>query len=236
MEVIDLPYAASKGITCFSSPGGNCNAVGEHALGMLLCLNKRIAVSREQIGQGKWLREENRGTELEGKTIGIIGFGHTGRAFAHKLQGMDMRILAYDKYSLEGIPSGVIPCTSLDPVFREAEIISFHVPIRTETRHYFNVTFLRQMQQRFILINTSRGEVVDISSVWDGLESGRIRGACLDVWEEEPLEKMSGGQRDYLERMVKRPDTIITPHIAGYTHEALYKMSRILLDKIIIMK
>lgn len=236
MEVIDTVYAAARGIACFGSPEGNCNAVAEHALGMLLSLTKRITWSMREVGEGLWKREENRGTELEGKTIGIIGFGHTGRAFAKKLQGFDMRILAYDIQPQEDIPPYVTFCRDLEPIFQHANIISFHVPLREDTRNYFNQNFLDRMTQDFILINTSRGEIGVTEVIKNGLHGGKIRGGGFDVWPGEPLEKMNEEQRSDLEAILQLPGVIVTPHIAGYSEEALYKMSFTLLKKVINYK
>ena len=233
MEVIDVDYATSKNILCYGSPEGNCNAVAEHALGLLLGLTKKIALSNEEVKQGKWLREENRGVELEGKTIGIIGFGHTGAAFAKKLSGFDMRILAYDKYQQDLSFRGVELCKDLQPIFNEADIISFHVPLQADTFHYFNADFLKQMHQPFILLNTSRGQVVDTEILLHGLKEGKIVGVGLDVLEEEPLNKASKIYQEKIKEIQACPQVIITPHIAGYSFEALYKMSKTLLSKIV---
>jgi D-3-phosphoglycerate dehydrogenase len=233
MEVIDTDYAAEKGIACFSSPEGNSNAVAEHALGMLLGLMKKISRSNEEVKQGLWRREENRGYELEGKTIGIIGFGNTGSAFAKKLQGFDVRILAYDKYKPENIPSHIVNCKNLTPIYEEADIISFHVPMQGDTIHYLDDIFISNMSKSFILVNTSRGIVADSKAIWSGLQSGKIKGICLDVWEQEPIEKMDKDSLEIFRRITSLPQAIITPHIAGYSHEALYKMSEILLYKIL---
>jgi D-3-phosphoglycerate dehydrogenase / 2-oxoglutarate reductase len=233
MEVIDQPYAAARGIACYASPEGNCNAVAEHALGMLLALNKRIVVSNREVLEGQWLREQNRGTELEGKTIALIGYGHTGRALARKLQGFDMQVLAYDKYYKPVAEMGITVCDDLRPVFDRADIVSFHVPIAADTHHYFDEHFLEQMAKPFVLVNTSRGEVLDTGALIRGLEDGRISGACLDVFEEEPPVKMSPGIRALLGQLSGKDNVVLTPHIAGYSHEALYKMSKILLERII---
>ena len=233
MEVVDLDYAAQKGISCYSSPEGNSNAVAEHALGMLLGLNKRIFWSQKEIQQGIWERDKNRGTELEGKTIGIIGFGNTGRAFARKLSVFDMKILVYDKYRHEEIPSYAAFCANLDPIFQQADIVSFHVPMQKDTYHYLDDKFITNMSKAFVLINTSRGIVTNTKALLKGIESGKISGACLDVWEEEPLEAMKGEIKEALKKLISLPQIIITPHIAGYSKEALYKMSKILLDRII---
>jgi len=236
MEVIDVAYATEKKINFFSSPEGNCNAVGEHALGMLLALIRRIGWSQKEMEQGIWRREENRGTELESKTIGIIGFGHTGRAFAKKIIGFDMHILTYDKYSRDSIPPYVVKCDNLEQIMEAADIISFHVPLQQDTYHYFNETFIEQMSKPFILINTSRGSVVDTKALYNNLLSGKITGVCLDVYEQEPLTAMNKDLHLIMNEIVKLPNAITTPHIAGYTHEALYKMSRTLLEKIMPKK
>jgi len=233
MEVIDTDYAAEKGIACFSSPEGNSNAVAEHALGMLLSLMKKISWSNEEVKQGLWRREENRGYELEGKTIGIIGFGNTGAAFAKKLLGFAVRILAYDKYKPENIPTHIVNCKNLTPIYEEADIISFHVPMQKDTVHYLDDIFITNMSKGFILINTSRGIVAGSKAIWNGLQSGKIKGICLDVWEQEPIEKMDESSLEIFRQIISLPQAIVTPHIAGYSHEALYKMSEILLHKIL---
>ncbi len=232
MEVIDVPYAESRGIACYASPEGNCDAVGEHAMGMLLALLHRINWSQAEMRKGLWLREENRGVELGGKTVAIIGYGYTGKAFAKKLRGFDVRILAYDKYAPDDIPEHIEKCESLQPVFEQADIVSFHVPIQEDTFHYFNEGFLRQMRKPFILINTSRGPVVDTRVLLQGVDEGKIAGVCIDVFEQEPISRFDAATIERLELLFSRPDVIATPHIAGYTHEALCKMSKVLLKKI----
>lgn len=232
MEVIDVPYAESRGIKCISSPEGNCNAVGEHAVGMLLALIRRITWSHSEIGAGIWKRDENRGYELEGKTVGIIGFGHTGQAFARKLRGFDVKILAYDKSPVGEMPSHVRLCESLEPIFDEADILSLHVSLGPDTVDYFNDAFLARFRKPVILINTSRGAVVNTKTLYNGIKSGRITGACLDVFEQEPITSGDKELRDIIQKLVFMPMVIATPHIAGYTHEALYKMSKVLLDKL----
>ncbi len=233
MEVIDLEYANEKDIACFSSPEGNSNAVGEHALGMLLALMRRINWSHNEVAQGVWRREENRGMEIAGKTVGIIGYGNAGSSFAKKLLGFDAHILAYDKYNPEAIPAHIVKCADLSPIFEQADVVSFHVPLAKDTRHYFNADFIAQMRKSFILLNTSRGIVVDTIALYNGINEGKVTGACLDVFEQEPLAAMDSGLRTIIGKMAALPNIIMTPHIAGYTHEALYKMSRVLLDKIV---
>jgi D-3-phosphoglycerate dehydrogenase len=233
MEIIDVAYAKSKGILCFSSPEGNANAVAEHALGMLLSLNKRIIKSHDEIRQGIWKRDENRGNELEGKTIGIIGFGNTGRAFAKKLMGFDMKILAYDKYNQNDIPPYVTGCSSLERVYKEADIVSFHVPLQKDTIHYMNADFVSKMSKPFVLINTSRGNVVDTSVLWQGLQNNTISGVCLDVYEEEPINIMNDNLKAIMLQIANLSNAVLTAHIAGYSNEATYKMSMTILNKIV---
>jgi D-3-phosphoglycerate dehydrogenase len=232
MEIIDVAYAQTKGIGCFSSPEGNANAVAEHALGILLSLNKNIIKGDSELRKGVWKRDDNRGNELEDRTIGIIGFGNTGRAFAKKLQGFDVKILAYDKYNSQEYPSYVTQCDSLEAIYSEADIISFHVPLQPDTRHYFSADFIQKMAKPFVLINTSRGAVVDTVALVNGLQHGKITGACLDVFEEEPIDIAN----DNLKQIVNRSNVVLTPHIAGYSHEAVYKMSMTILQKIVSKK
>lgn len=232
MEVIDVPYAESKGIRCLGSPEGNCNAVAEHALGMLLSLNKRIDKSYNEIKEGKWLRDENRGVELEGKTIGIIGYGNTGMAFAKLLRGFDMKILVYDKYKVIKPEPHIVVCNNIEQIQKETDVLSIHVPFQEDTFHLVDAAFIQKFEKPFILINTSRGTVIDSSTLLPFLNNGKIKAMALDVWEEEPLSKMSLDMRNILEELMQYPNVLVTPHIAGYSFEALYKMSIILLQKI----
>lgn len=233
MEVIDTAYAAQKGVYCTSSPEGNCNAVAEHAVGMLLAVLRRIPWSHAEMKEGIWKREENRGHELEGKTIGIVGYGHTGAALARRLAGFDVRVLAYDKYHLPtNVPTHVTICSTLQPIYEEAHVVSFHVPLQHDTVHYFNNEFLGQMQQPFLLLNTSRGPVVSTHALYEGLLNKKIIGAALDVFEKEPVTKMDKEMWEKYKYISLMDNVVTTPHIAGYTHEALYKMSETLLQKL----
>lgn len=234
MEVIDTDYAGQKGVFCASSPEGNCNAVAEHAIGMLLAVLRRIPWSHAEMKEGMWLREENRGHELEGKTVGIIGYGHTGAAFARRLAGFDVRVLAYDKYHTPThVPTHVTACPTLENVYAEADILSFHVPLHNDTIHYLNDTFLEAMRKPFLLINTSRGPVVRTKTLYEGLQSKKIVGAALDVFEEEPVSRFGGEMKEMFKSILLMDNVVVTPHIAGYTHEALYKMSATLLNKLV---
>ena len=225
METIDVEYAESKGISCLNSPEGNRDAVGEHAVGLLLALLDNIARADAEVRQGLWRREANRGLELGNLTVGIIGYGNMGQSFAKRLSGFGCRVVIYDKYKEIG---------TLEEVQREADVVSFHVPLTDETHHYLDAGFIEAMAKPFFVVNTARGAVVDTEALVQGLERGKVRGAALDVLEYENMQADGLGDVPVsMQYLMRSPLTVLTPHVAGWTVESKYKLAAVLADKMI---
>ena len=231
LELIDIDYARQQDIICISTPEGNSNAVAEHALGMLLSLMNNILKSSNEVKKGIWLRNENRGTELSGKTVGIIGYGNTGNAFAKLLAAFDVTILVYDKYKND-FGGKQVREVNMEQLCKYADVISFHVPLTAETKYMADEHFFNALMLKPYLINTSRGPVVETTALISALENNLIAGAALDVLENENLESLTAIEAKHFNQLTHREDVLLTPHIAGYSREAFYKMSKILLEKL----
>jgi D-3-phosphoglycerate dehydrogenase len=233
MEHIDSVYAKKAGILVVSSPEGNANAVAEHALGLLLGLVRHIPLANEQVQQeGLWIREANRGIELSGRTIGVIGYGNTGSAFVHKLKGLDMNILVYDKYK-SGYGEDFFHESDMSALYAKAEIISLHLPLTPETHQYISASFIECMQNPFYLINTSRGNHVHLDAALTGIQTGKMIGMALDVLPNEMLPSFSLAERNIFQKLCSyKGKVIISPHIAGWTGESKLRLATVLLDKL----
>jgi D-3-phosphoglycerate dehydrogenase len=231
MEIIDVDYANQKGILCVGSPEGNKDAVAEHCLGTLLSLMRNLPLANSQVKKGWWIREENRGVELGGKTVGIIGYGNTGSSFAALLAPFGVKVLAYDKYK-KGFGKGHVHESGLQQLFLEADVVSFHLPLTDETHHFANALFFEQLQKPVFFINASRGSVVDTSALVDALDAKKVLAAGLDVLENENLKSYTPDEMEQLLALANRDNVLITPHIAGYSREALEKMAKVLIFKL----
>jgi D-3-phosphoglycerate dehydrogenase len=231
MEMIDVAYATHKGIRCVSSPEGNCDAVGEQVVAMLIGLFANLLRSNLQLREGIWEREKNRGIELKGRTVGIIGYGNTGSAVAHKLRGFECTVMAYDKYKT-GFGDEFVQEVSMEDIFRHADVVTVHLPLTDETRHLVDREFLEKFAGPIYFINTSRGKIMDTGAVIEGLKSGHVAGACLDVLENEKMDTMNETERAQFDFLLHSDNVFLTPHIGGYTHEAAYKTAHLVLKKL----
>jgi len=233
LDLIDVDYCKLVGIHVCRSATSNSNAVAEHAIGMLLAWLNHLVRSDNEVKQKIWKREANRGYELSGQTVGIIGFGNTGSRFAKKLQGMEVDILAYDKYKkgyADDIP--YVKETNLAELCLKADILSFHLPLNKETKHYLNSDLIGQLQQNPLIINTSRGPIVDTQALLVGLESGSLKGACLDVLEDENPLDFNDLENKIYNRLFNLDQVLLSPHVAGWSDKSKIQMESFLLDEI----
>jgi len=233
MENIDVKFAESKGIKCLHAPEGNCNAVGEHALGMLLALFNNLCKADSEVRKGIWKREENRGHELSGKKVAIIGYGHTGSSFAKILAGFDVELLVYDLYKT-GFAHGKIKEVEMSHIFEQADVVSIHLPLTDLTNMLVNKDWINRFAKPFFFINTARGKIVNTSDLVKGMQSNKILGAALDVLEYESVsfEKI-GEMPPAFQYLVESDKVVLSPHIAGWTHESNIKMAEVLYQKIV---
>ncbi len=235
LENVDVDFAKSRGVICLNSPEGNRQAVGEHAAGMLLALLHNICVADREVRDGSWRREANRGMELCGKTVGIVGYGNTGSAFARCLSGFGCTLLAYDKYK-QGFGNVFVREAAMDEIFRDADVLSLHVPLTAETSYLVDQAYLSRFKKEVILINTSRGQVVHTADLVAALHEQRVRGAALDVLEYEDLSADALGApalpENYRQLTGMHRRVVLTPHVAGWTAESKVKLASVLSDKI----
>ncbi len=233
LENIDTEYCNNKNIKVVNSPEGNKDAVGEHALGMILSLFNKLKQADLQIRNGIWDRENNRGIELAGKTIGIIGYGNMGSAFAKKLSGFDVNVIAYDKYKTN-FSDKYVKEVELNEIFENADIISLHTPLTEETKYLINFEFIRNFKKQIYIINTARGQSLNIADLVNELKTGKILGACLDVLEYEKLnfENIANNNiSDEYNYLLNSEKVILSPHVAGWTNESYVKISKIIAEK-----
>jgi len=231
LDNLDLPYLLSKKIHVIHASEGNRDAVGEHAMGLLLALIRNIVKADQEVKKMVWARESNRGGEIMGKTVGIIGYGNTGRAFARRLSGFGCNVLAYDKYK-SNFSDGFCKEVDMETIFNEAEILSLHIPLTEETRMLVDMDYLKKFKTPIILINTARGEIVSLTALSKALIEGSLRGAALDVLENEKLDRLTPAQKEAFNSMCEKSNVIFTPHIAGWTFESHVKINVALVQKI----
>ncbi|MDP1744419.1 MAG: 2-hydroxyacid dehydrogenase [Bacteroidota bacterium] len=234
MENIDVEYAESKGVRCLHAPEGNRDAVGEHAIGMLLSLFNNLCRANKEVREGKWIREGNRGIELMGKTVGIIGYGNMGSAFAERLKGFGVRVLAYDKYKRDFGNDFIIE-TTLDQILEQADVISLHTPLTEETHYMINDSFINSFQKNIYIINTARGKCLNTADLVKNIKSGKVAGACLDVLEYEVVsfENLDAANLpEPFKYLIQSEKVMLSPHIGGWTIESNQKIARVLAEKI----
>ncbi|RPA68249.1 phosphoglycerate dehydrogenase [Cyclobacteriaceae bacterium YHN15] len=231
LDKIDLEFLEEHHIKLFHAAEGNMDAVGEHAIGGLLALFNHIGRADREVRNGIWRREENRGIELQGKTVGIIGYGNMGSSFARKLSGFDVKVLAYDKYK-RGFGNDYVEEVSFEELKDQADVLSIHVPLTKETRNFLTLEELMQFKKPFYFINTARGEIISFDTLNQALEQGIIKGAVLDVLENEKFHTFTSEQKESFEELAKRENVIFSPHIAGWTDESYEKINHVLLTKI----
>ena len=232
MENIDIPVAEKLGIKLINSPEGNRDSVAEHVVGMLLILMNRLFIASQEVKNGIWLREENRGDELLGKTVGLIGYGNMGKATAKRLSGFGCRVIFHD--ILPNLSDEFATQISLEELKEKAEVVSLHIPLNEQTHYLINEKFIAEMKNSFYFVNTARGKNVETKYLVEALKSGKVKGACLDVleYEKASFEKLESDNED-LDYLLNSEKVIVTPHIAGWTHQSKEKLAQVIVDKIV---
>ena len=232
LDQLDLEYLEERGVALFHAAKGNRDAVAEHAVGGLLALFNHLTQADQQVRKGIWNREGNRGVELKGKTVGIFGYGNMGEAFAKRLTGFGVNVLAYDKYKKDFGKKGVQEVT-WETLKQEADVLSIHVPLTAETRDFFTLDELKSFSKPIWLINTARGEVIRMETINQALDQGILKGVVLDVLENEKFERFSQDQKLQFEQLAKRENVLFTPHVAGWTVESYQKINEVLVKQIL---
>ena len=230
MDNIDERYAVEKGITLLNAPEGNRDAVGEHMVGMLLGLMNNLNRGNREVKSGAWRREENRGLELGGRTVALIGYGNNGQAMARKLAGFDVTVIAYDKYKT-GYSDAYATAVSMEEVVKRADVLSLHIPLTDETRAMVDHEYLRHFRKPIFFLNGARGEIVDVTAVLDALDQGRVLGAAFDVLPVEKFPALT--ETDWYPRLVAHEKVALSPHVAGWSVESYYKIADVLVTKVI---
>lgn len=231
LDLIDINACQKRGIEIFAANEGNRIAVAEHLIGMLLCLFNNIEKAHQEIKAGKWIREENRGEELFGKTVGIIGFGNNGEAFATRMVAFGCKVLAFDKFRY-GFGNQFVEEATMDQIFREADIVSLHISLSDETNNLVDFDFFNRFSKSIYFCNIARGELVMLSALVKALKEGKVKGACLDVLENEKISNLNSSQQLDFDYLVNQKNVLLTPHIAGWTYESYNRINMVLKDKI----
>ncbi|MEQ6119702.1 NAD(P)-dependent oxidoreductase [Reichenbachiella sp. MALMAid0571] len=231
IDQLDVRVLENRKITIVNAPEGNRDALGEHALGMLLCLANKINVGDLMVRQMVWDREGHRGFELKDKTIALIGYGQMGSAFSEKLVGLSCNVIAYDKYK-SGYSSLLVKEASMQEIYEKADVVSFHVPLTEETRNLADKSFFLNFRKNIVVLNTSRGEVLNLKDLLDFLEEGKVKCAALDVLENEKLDQLTDEQKAVFQRLIQMENVLLTPHVGGWTFESYERINQILTDKI----
>ncbi len=233
LDNVDLEAVNKKDINLINSPEGNSNAVAEHTLGMLIGLLHKIPKAYQEVKQGEWLRELNRGKELAELSVGVIGHGNTGSAFVQKLEGLANQLYVYDKYrNVRNVLPEQAKQVSLHTLLANSDVISFHIPYSKETHHFFNADLFHDLHHPVYVINTSRGKILDTQALIEGLNNGQIKGACLDVLENEKLETYTAEEQAGFNQLIEKDEVLITPHIAGWSQRSEQAIYDLLLDKL----
>ena len=231
IDQLDIGELENRDVKIINAPEGNRDALGEHALGMLLCLANKINVGDLMVRQMIWDREGHRGFEIKNKIIAIIGYGQMGSAFAEKLSGLGCQVMAYDKYKTD-YSGSLVTESSMEEIFERADVVSFHIPLTEETRNMVNAAYLQNFNKNITLLNTSRGEILNLKDLLKMMDVGKVRSAALDVLENEKLSTLNDEQKEVFEQLVQSEKVLLTPHVGGWTFESYERINRVLVNKI----